>query len=220
MLTKNTFLFTGTALGSLFRERKGHILTPSHLGAAQCCTVYHWAASLDELGCLAKGHLSKLRVLRPCGHSDHVSAFHFHLLLPISFAQQFLAFYSLPLHRLYIYFSLCFSHLSLAVTHQECVSEDSEYVSAPSGQSQIFFFLLFELSFICDSFFLSLCFSSILPSHVNNWLYLNDVPLHYCFGFFLSLMILVMAQRCTAQYSQNPSVIEPLSFNFQIPEPA
>lgn len=49
----------------------------------------------------------------------------------------FLHFLLLP--RLCIYFSLCFSHMSLAVTHQECVSKDSEYVSALSGQSQSFF---------------------------------------------------------------------------------
>lgn len=137
MLTKNTFLFTGTALGSSCSERKGRAHSRPHTweppGAA--------AASPERSLCLANRHLSRLeRVLR--ASADPV---HFLLLVLLHSPTFSSALPSAdcsihPLCHIYIYFSLCFSHLSFAVTHQECVGE--EYVRVPSGHSEGFFLTL------------------------------------------------------------------------------
>lgn len=116
--------------------------------------------------------------------------------------------------RLNVSLSLCFSHLSLTVTHQECVSKDSEYVSLSSGHSEGLFEPSFMWRFLSVSLPLLLLFH-LSPAIVNNLLRLWVIP-SVIFFFFCSLMILVMASRWKLRRSKILSVTV---FIFQLSNP-
>lgn len=175
MLTWKTFLFTGTALGSSCRERKGHAHSHPHTWERPSAVLsateqLHWSGRCA----LLKGTWEDLTEFS--GHQDILSIFCFSFY----FQPVFLFLYPSS-QSLHICLSLCLTHLSLTVTHQDCVSEDSEYVRVLSGHSGFFFFFFNSPS----SVKVSLCLLPPLPpspATVNNWLCLWVIP-----SFFFSL---------------------------------
>lgn len=109
----------------------------SHLGNGPVTVLF--ATSLEQSECLAKGPLPELeRLLRTYIH--FLLSF---LLHPPGFASIFPSTTShIPLSILSVAFtfpsSLCSTHLSLTVTHQECVSEN---MSERRLVTEVFIFL-------------------------------------------------------------------------------
>lgn len=127
---------------------------------------------MERPECLAKGHLRNT-LKKGCWE---IVYFRFLILLDTifkSFPEPILLLLhpsSLPspLHFL----SLCFSHLPLVVTHQECVSEDVEAAPAQSSEGLLFFLTLNPLKvFILSSSLVCLCKQ-------------QNTPLSYSIGFY------------------------------------